>query len=188
MEPPVKIIENFLSSDDCKYLIKTYDEKVFKSRVVINTSDGKSNPDTHSSRTSSTFFIPNSDKVISELRQKVAEFLKVDSKNIEGIQFLKYMKGERYLWHHDFLKGDNVTNQRTDTFIVYLNSLDITDGGATAFFHYKLKVCPKEGRAVWFKNCDENGQLINESLHAGEEILTDATKYALNIWIRQHTI
>jgi hypothetical protein len=185
MEPPVKIIENFLSSEDCKYLIETYDDKVFKSRVVINTSDGKSAPDTHSSRTSSTFFIPNTDKVIIELRKKVSEMLNVDVRNIEGIQFLRYVKGERYLWHHDFLKADNITNQRADTIIVYLNDLEEKDGGATGFFHYKMKVCPKEGRAAWFKNCDENGQLIKESLHAGEEILTDVTKYALNVWIRQ---
>lgn len=188
MESPVKILENFLSPENCKYLIDTYDEKVFKSRVVINTHDGKNNADTHSSRTSSTFFIPNSDKVISELRKKVSEMLDVDVKNIEGVQFLRYMKGERYLWHHDFLKGGNITNQRTDTIIVYLNDLEETDGGATAFHHYKVKVCPKEGRAVWFKNCDDNGKLINESLHAGEEILTDITKYALNIWIRQYIL
>jgi hypothetical protein len=188
MEPPVKILENFLASEDCKYLIETYDSKVFSSRVVINTADGKSMPDTHSSRTSSTFFIPNDDKVIVELRKKVSDFLSVDSKNIEGIQFLRYRKGERYLWHHDFLKGENITNQRTDTIIVYLNDLEETDGGATGFFHYKMKVCPKEGRGAWFKNCDANGQLIKESLHAGEEILTDITKYALNIWIRQYKL
>ena len=188
MEPPVRILENFLSSENCKYLIETYDDKVFKSRVVINTSDGKSNPDTHSSRTSSTFFIPNSDKVIVELRKKVSEMLNVDVRNIEGIQFLRYMKGEKYLWHHDFLKGDTITNQRADTIIVYLNDLEEIDGGATAFHHYKVKVCPKEGRAVWFKNCNTDGKLINESLHAGEEILTNITKYALNIWIRQNIL
>jgi hypothetical protein len=185
MEPPVKILDNFMSSENCKYLIDTYKDKVFKSRVVINTNDGKSNPDTHNSRTSSTFFIPNTDNVIIELRKKVSEMLDVDSRNIEGIQFLRYMKGERYLWHHDFLKAENISNQRTDTIIVYLNDLEEKDGGATGFFHYKMKVLPKEGRAAWFKNCDSEGKLIKESLHAGEEILSDITKYALNIWIRQ---
>ncbi len=185
MDPPVKILENFLSSEHCKYLIDTYKDKVIQSKVVINTSDGKTISDTHNSRTSSTCFIPKTDTVITELRNKVANMLEVDSKNIEGIQFLKYAKNERYLWHHDFLKGENVTNQRVNTLIVYLNDLEESDGGATGFFYYKMKVTPKEGRAVWFKNCDNEGKLINESLHAGEEILTDTVKYALNIWVRQ---
>lgn len=185
MNPPVQIIENFISPENCKYLIETYKDKVFQSKVVMVDNDGTTKSDVHKARTSSTYYIPNTDKVISELRQKVAVFLKTSINNIEGVQFLRYMKGERYLWHHDFLKGDDVTNQRVDTLIIYLNDLEESDGGATSFFHYKMKVQPKEGRTAWFKNCDENAKLINESLHAGEEILTDVIKYALNIWIRQ---
>lgn len=179
---PVKIIENFVSADDCKYLIETYDQKVIPSKVV---SDTNSSAELHPSRTSSTFFIPDDDPVIVQLRKKASELVLKDEKNIEGIQFLKYKKGERFLFHHDFLKTVNLQNQRVDTIIVYLNDLDETDGGATAFFHYQMRVRPQKGRAVWFKNCDEKGNLINESLHAGEEILTDTIKYALNIWIRQ---
>lgn len=188
MNPPVQILENFISSENCKYLIETYKDKVFQSKVVTVDKDGNSKSDLHTSRTSSTYYIPNTDKVVTEIRQKVSTFLGVNINNIEGIQFLRYMKGEKYLWHHDFLKGADVTNQRTDTLIIYLNTLKESDGGATSFFHYNMKVHPKEGRAAWFKNCDENGQLINESLHAGEEILTDVTKYALNIWIRQKSL
>jgi prolyl 4-hydroxylase len=183
MDEPVKIIENFLSPEDCKYLINTYDSKVFKSRVVIN--DEVPHSSEHPSRTSSTCFIPRTDRVIINLRKKVSEFLNVNPNNIEGIQFLRYKKGEKYKWHHDFLKSPTVTNQRTDTILVYLNDLTEEDGGETAFFYYKKKVTPKEGRAVWFKNCDNEAKLIKESLHAGEEIKTDVTKYALNIWIRQ---
>jgi prolyl 4-hydroxylase len=182
MDPPVKIIENFLSPEDCTYLIKTYNEKVFKSRVVL-VHDGKGTSGTDSSRTSSTFFIPNSDPIIRNIRTKVSTLLDVDVRNIEGIQFLRYLKGERYLWHHDYLKAADITNQRTDTFIVYLNDLEEADGGATAFFHYKMKVCPKEGTAAWFKNCNADGTLIRESLHAGVEIITDKIKYALNVWV-----
>jgi prolyl 4-hydroxylase len=69
---------------------------------------------------------------------------------------------------------------------VYLNTLDIADGGATSFFHYKKKVTPKKGQAVWFKNMNDDGTLNTLSLHSGEEILTDGViKYALNIWTRQ---
>lgn len=187
MNPPVKILENFISSEDCNYLINTYKDKAVHSKVLVN-KDGKYVSDTHASRTSSTYFIPGTDTIITNIRNKVANMLDVDSKNIEGIQFLRYAKGERYLWHHDFLKDNSVTNQRVNTIIVYLNDLEEEDGGATAFFHYKMKVTPKIGRAVWFKNCDDKFKLINESLHAGQELLTDKIKYALNIWVRQNPL
>jgi prolyl 4-hydroxylase len=186
MEPAVKQLENFLSPEDCAYLIETYDSKVVSSRVVTVNQDGSQTIETHASRTSSTCFLPNGDKVIAPLRTKVGDFLKVNTNTIEAIQFLKYKKGERYVWHHDYLRG--AANQRTDTILVYLNDLAETDGGATAFFHHKLKVYPKRGNAIWFKNCDAEGNLLDESLHAGEEILTDATKYALNIWVRQKAL
>lgn len=185
MNYPIKILENFLSSEDCKYLIQTYKDKTNRSKVLININDDKTMSDIHKARTSSTYFIPKTDKVITELRKKVSNMLEVDSNNIEGIQFLKYVKGERYLYHHDFLKCVNITNQRVNTIILYLNDLEEEDGGATSFYYHKMKVIPKEGKAVWFKNCDDDGKLINESLHAGEEILTDKVKYALNIWVRQ---
>ena len=178
---PVKIIENFLSSENCNYLIQTYKDKVIRSTVI---DENKIQPASKidAARTSSTFYIPNTDKVIVEIRNKVSKMLMVDTRNIEGVQFLRYLKGERYLYHHDYLK--DVSNQRTDTILVYLNDLVEADGGATSFFHYKMKVCPKQGRAAWFKNY-ENGKLIEESLHSGEEILSDIRKYALNIWIRE---
>ncbi len=176
----VVIIDNFISDEDCDYLIKTYDGKVFKSLVV----GGK----IHESRTSSSFYIPSSDSVASKLRAKTADFLKIPIKNIETLQFLRYVKGEKYTYHHDLLSGDNVPNQRVHTIIVYLNTLQPEDGGATSFFHYKLKVTPKKGSAVWFKNLNDDGTPNTNSLHAGEEILNDgAVKYALNIWTRQKT-
>jgi prolyl 4-hydroxylase len=171
-------IDNFVSDSDCDYLIKTYDEKVFKSLVVGGQK--------HESRTSSSFYIPSSDPVIKKIREKTADFLKIPQNNIETIQFLKYVKGEKYSYHYDLLPGDNVPNQRVHTIIVYLNTLAPEDGGATSFFHYNLKVTPKKGMGVWFKNLNDDGTSNTKSLHAGEEILADGViKYALNIWTRQ---
>ena len=136
------------------------------------------------SRTSSTYFIPDSDPIIGELKEKVASFLKINRNQIEGIQFLRYLYGERYLYHHDYLPG-NPPNQRVHTIIVYLNDLAEGDGGENSFFHYKMKVKPKVGMGVWFRNMTEEGSLISESLHSGEPILKEGVvKYALNIWTR----
>jgi prolyl 4-hydroxylase len=171
-------IHNFISDQDCDYLIQTYSDKVFKSVVVGGQ--------VHQSRTSSTYYIPHNDPVISKIRVAVSEYLKIPESHIEGIQFLRYMKGERYLYHYDYLTDLACANQRVHTIIAYLNSLDVQDGGATSFFHYGLKVQPVKGMGVWFKNMNDDGSLNRDSLHAGEEILTDGVvKYALNIWTRQ---
>jgi prolyl 4-hydroxylase len=175
---PLVIIENFISEEDCDYLINTYKDKVVSSTVVGGS--------VHEARTSSTYFLPQDDKVIAKLRTKVAEYLKIPVENIEPIQFLRYKKGERYKYHHDFFKGENIGNQRVHTIIAYLNTLQPEDGGATSFWHYKQNIVPVKTNAVWFKNLNADGTGNLNSLHSGEEILKeDAVKYALNIWTRQ---
>lgn len=184
MNVPV-IIDNFISKDVCEYLIETYKDNLQKSRTV-NHTNGLS--EIHASRTSSTFFLPDKDPIVSSIKQKVTEYLNVPYNHIEGLQLLRYQKGEKYSYHHDYFKGENIKNQRVHTIIVYLNDLDISDGGATSFFHHSLKVQPKQGNAVHFRNMDDSNNLIDTSLHSGEEILTTAIKYAINIWTRQYPL
>jgi prolyl 4-hydroxylase len=184
-DSPVKILDNFLSHEQCQELINCYKDKVARS-TIVDSSTQAHKPD--SSRTSSTYYIPDSDQIIRGLKEKVADFLKININQIEGIQFLRYLYGEKYSYHHDYLPG-NPSNQRVHTIIVYLNDLLDGAGGETSFFHYKLKVKPKEGTGVWFRNMDNNGNLVKESLHSGEPILQkNAIKYALNIWTRQNKI
>ena len=184
MSDSVKTIDNFLTKEQCTYLINKYKNNVVRSTVI--STDNKSFID--NSRTSSTYYIPDSDNVIIEIKKKVSNFLNIPIENIEGIQFLRYMKGEQYKYHYDYLLN-KPQNQRVHTILVYLNDLEVSDGGATSFYYYKMKVNPKEGMGVWFRNMAEDGTLITESLHSGEEILSDnVIKYALNIWTRQYKI
>jgi prolyl 4-hydroxylase len=180
----LQLLPQFLTQDLCKTLIDSYKDRVASSTVILSNSTLAKD----SSRTSSTYYIPNTDPHIPELRQKVADFLQIPTTHIEGIQFLRYLHGEQYKYHHDFLPG-NPPNQRVHTILVYLNTLAPEEGGATSFFHYNTKVQPEEGLAVWFRNTDEQGALITQSLHAGEPILKPgAVKYALNIWTKQHPV
>jgi hypothetical protein len=60
---------------------------------------------------------------------------------------------------------------------------------ATSFYYYKKKIQPQRGLGVWFRNMDEQGNLITQSMHSGEPILKDGSiKYALNIWTKEHPI
>jgi prolyl 4-hydroxylase len=177
---PVQIIDSFLSQEECQYIIETFKDRLVGSLVLHEGVRLEQHP----SRTSSTYFLPNNDKTVVAVKMRAAEFLKIPTENVETLQLLRYTKGERYLYHHDYLAG-NPANQRVHTIIVYLNDLAKEDGGATSFYYYKQSVTPKMGRGVWFRNMDENGRLIYDSMHAGEEIKTDAVKYAINIWTRQ---
>lgn len=179
---PVKILEAFLEPEKCQYLIDTYKDRVKRSTVVSPKGDVED-----SARTSHTFFLPDDDAVIMELREKAARLAGVPADHVEGLQLVRYAKGEQYKFHYDYFDAIR-DNQRVHTFLVYLNDLTMEDGGATIFKGYNVKVYPKQGRAIWFRDMTEDGQLNEKSLHAGEEVHTDTIKYAVNIWVRQKTI
>lgn len=179
---PVKILEGFLEPSKCQYLIDTYKDHVKRSTVVSPSGDVED-----SARTSHTFFLPDDDSVIMELREKAARLAGVPADHVEGLQLVRYAKGEQYKFHYDYFDAIN-ENQREHTFLVYLNDLAMEDGGATIFKGYNVKVYPRQGRAIWFRDLTEDGKLNEKSLHAGEEVQTDTIKYAVNIWIRQKKV
>jgi prolyl 4-hydroxylase len=181
-EEPCKIMEGFLEPAKCQYLIDTYKDKCKRSTVV--DAAGKDVVD--AARTSSTFFMPNDDPVIVEVRRKAAAMAGVPESHVEGLQLVRYAKGEQYKFHYDYFDAIR-DNQREHTFLVYLNDLELEDGGSTIFKSYGIKVYPKTGRCIWFRDMID-GKLNEKSLHSGEQLLSDKVKYAVNVWIRQKPV
>ena len=179
---PARIMENFLESEKCQYLIDTYDKHCKRSTVV--DAQGKDIVDP--SRTSSTYFLPDSDPVVVEMKRRSAELTGSPYENIEGLQIVRYMKGEQYKFHYDYFDAIR-HNQRVHTVLIYLNDLEMEDGGSTVFKKYRVKVYPRCGRAVWFRNMVD-GKVNDMSLHAGEELTGDKVKYAINVWIREKAV
>jgi prolyl 4-hydroxylase len=175
-------MEEFLDSEKCKYLINTYKDQCKRSTVVDAVGKDVVDP----ARTSSTYFMPNEDPVIVELRRKAASMAGVPESHVEGLQLVRYAKGEQYKFHFDYFDAIR-HNQREHTFLVYLNDFNLDEGGSTIFKNYGIKVYPKEGRCVWFRNMID-GKLNPKSLHSGEEVLSDKIKYAVNIWIREKPV
>jgi prolyl 4-hydroxylase len=179
MDEPVKIMEGFLEPEKCAYLIEKYQGRCARSTVTSAKGDV-----IDPARTSSTYFLPDTDPVVIHLRQKVVSMTGISPQQVEGLQLVRYAKGEQYKFHYDYF--DEIRhNQRVHTFLVYLNDLDMEDGGCTLFKLAKIKVYPKQGRAVWFRNTFDDGSYNTNSLHAGEEVHGDKIKYAINIWTRQ---
>ena len=66
--------DDFITKEECDHLVRTYNDKVVKSVVVGGH--------THSSRTSSTFYMPGTDPVVKTIRTKTAKLLNIPDKNI----------------------------------------------------------------------------------------------------------
>ena len=185
MDPEVKIIENFMSQEDCNYFIDIYKDKLKRSTVLSNVNNDLKGF-ISDVRTSHTYSIPLTDHIIGTIQTKIAELLQIDIRNMEHPQMTRYLKGEFFKQHHDCLPKES--NQREYTVIVYLNDLEEQDGGKTEFPMCGISITPKTGRLMWFKNCYPNGHRITRAAHIGGEILTDTVKYIITFWVRQGPI
>jgi prolyl 4-hydroxylase len=115
-EEPCKIMEEFLEPEKCQYIVDTYKDLCKRSTVVDAAGKDVVDP----ARTSSTYFMPNDDPVIVELRRKAAAMAGVPESHVEGLQLVRYTKGEQYKFHYDYFDAIR-HNQREHTFLVYLN-------------------------------------------------------------------
>lgn len=177
-----KTYNNFITGEECDYLINIAKDKFVDSTLIFDLKSSYSDKKVRSSE--NYFFSPNANPVIYKIEKKISFLLDVPMENIEPIQMVKYEKNQEYLPHYDYIKDD--PNQRTHTFIIYLNSLEEKNGGSTHFVNYNKKIYPKKAMGICFKNIDSYGRLNSMSLHGGEKIIGNVHKYILTIWVRKN--
>ena len=114
----------------------------------------------------------------------------------EPAQILRYRVGQQYEPHPDFFDPrdrEALVNggQRLLTCLVYLTTLPDSCGGATWFPKADLRIQPVAGRALIWHNCQGNGAVDPDSVHAGELVSrpTDGgevrEKWVLSKWVRR---
>ncbi len=195
-----KIIKKFLSSDDCKYIIKYATKKVKRSRVMNPTGGSqKSNV-----RTSSHVFIKTNEndffrKLLIKINDKVKELTgeKIPLENYESFQIVRYKPSsdkkiaQFYRQHYDACNTINKSCQydmkrgglRYLTFFIYLNTVD--EGGETEFPNLDKKVKAIKGNAtLWYNLNDSKTEREPCSLHAGASPKGKTKKWGINVWIR----
>ncbi|XP_023003922.1 probable prolyl 4-hydroxylase 10 [Cucurbita maxima] len=200
-EPRAFVYHNFLTKEECEYLISLAKPHMQKSSVV-DSETGKSKDSRV--RTSSGTFLPRGrDKIIRTIEKRIADFSFVPVEHGEGLQVLHYEVGQKYEPHFDyFLDEYNTKNggQRIATMLMYLS--DVEEGGETVFPAAKgnfssvpwwdelsdcgkkgLSVKPKRGDALLFWSMKPDASLDPSSLHGGCPVIK-GNKWSATKWMR----
>ncbi|XP_006648159.1 probable prolyl 4-hydroxylase 3 [Oryza brachyantha] len=202
-EPRAFVYHNFLSKEECDYLIGLAKPHMVKSTVVDSTT-GKSKDSRV--RTSSGMFLQRGrDKVIRAIEKRIADYTFIPMEHGEGLQVLHYEVGQKYEPHFDyFLDEYNTKNggQRMATLLMYLS--DVEEGGETIFpdanvnssslpWYNELSECarkglavkPKMGDALLFWSMKPDATLDPLSLHGGCPVIK-GNKWSSTKWMHVH--
>ena len=192
-EPDVTLIKNFLTEEECDYIINLGEPHIKKSEVC-----GKNGSRPDKSRTSMTAHIgkkflrnDNPDPVLTRILEKTNSYCGLPVENIEPIQLVRYEPGQYFKPHYDYLDTkvdmyrENVAKngQRKYTFFVYLTDVPKNAGGTTYFPRLNKHFSGGKGDAIYWDNMGDNGKEDKRMLHSGTE-LKKGKKYGLNIWVR----
>ncbi|XP_047325295.1 probable prolyl 4-hydroxylase 3 [Impatiens glandulifera] len=199
-EPRAFIYHNFLSKEECEYLIDLAKPHMRKS-TVVDSKTGKSK-DSRVRTSSGTFLKRGKDKTIMKIEKRIADFTFIPVENGEGLQILHYEVGQKYDPHYDYFVDEfNTKNggQRVATLLMYLS--DVEEGGETIFpaaqGNYSavpwwnelsecgkkgLSVKPKMGDALLFWSMRPDATLDTTSLHGGCPVII-GNKWSSTKWM-----
>jgi len=173
-DPPIYVVENFISAQECDYIMKISEPKLEVSHVVDKVT-GQGVP--HPSRTSLSCY---HGYTLKWLISRVERLTGVPQNFQEPTQVARYHTGQFYHSHQDGLDKIGHDGQRIGTVLIYLN--DVTTGGATYFNTLKVRVKPKKGTALIFFPSKMDSTIDERYLHTAED--ASDTKWVSQIWLR----
>jgi prolyl 4-hydroxylase len=195
LAPKVFIIPQFLNSFEADAVIGIANVTVKASTVGSYDGGGVR---TDSTRTSRNTWIPRSKSPLTDtLFRRAADVLNVDesllhtASNVEDIQVVHYVNGQKYDSHHDWgVSGYH--ESRYITMLMYLtDQTDPDAGGETSFPKAGtgggIKVTPVKGDAVLFYNLLEDGNGDDLALHAALPVWR-GEKWLANFWVWDRSV
>ena len=176
-QPYARMLEQIVTPAECAYLIKTA-EPLFQPSMVYDKS-GQVVKDTIRTSDGAPLHWLLEDPAIHAINRRLAKATGTRYLQGEALQVLRYIPGQEYRPHFDFLEG--VENPRPWTALLYLN--EDYEGGATAFVETGLEVQGRAGDVLVFRNEGADGLRDPLAKHAGMPV-TAGTKYLATRWIR----
>lgn len=186
-DPVMALCEDILPAEECAELLDFAATRGLQPSTIVDDASGAALP--HPERTSTGLMLRRAEtRLIERIEHRLAALTGWPVANGEGLQILRYRKGQEYRPHFDsFPDGAGGAvhtargGQRVSTVLTYLKSPK--RGGGTCFPSAGLTICPRPGSAVIFHNVDEVGRRAAASLHAGLPV-EDGEKVIITYWQR----
>ncbi len=126
------------------------------------------------------------------LQRRLCALAGLPAANAEPMVVLRYRPGQEYRLHRDLLPPSTLADpvqgrggQRVATVVAYLNAVD--EGGETEFPRRGLRIAPRPGAALAFRNLLADGTADEDSLHAGLPVRR-GEKWIATLWIREGAV
>jgi len=183
-QPPIFVVDNFLTNDECDALVATAGPLLQRSKTHAAAGS-----EATKGRTSLTCHLAKKVFPCPLMLQKIQTLTNKPYGHMELPQVARYASSQRYVEHYDGVDPHTDAGrafcasggQRVATVLMYIN--DVAEGGATRFKRLDLEVKPKKGNALIFFPGFMNGELDTDALHAGMPAVD--TKWVSQVWIRQ---
>lgn len=190
-DPWIATGEQVFSALDCQHLIGLGQAML---RPSLTVHPGNAHLVRNELRTSWSADIPtfSEDPWAIHLQRRLCRLLDLPFANAEPLSLLRYQPDQEYRPHRDYLTPSSLateegrrSGQRTHTVFVYLT--DVERGGETDFPELAVRISPRLGRAVMFRNVDVDGRPDPRTLHAGMPVI-EGEKWLGTLWLRERPV
>jgi len=187
--PWVITMENVVTAEEAERLIELGSEEGYERSTDVGKmkADGTTERSVSTGRTSSNAWCQNEcyqDPKAQSVVHRLSNITGIPEENSEYIQLLKYLPGQFYKSHHDYIPFHINRQQGVRILTMYLYLNDVTSGGGTNFDKLDITVMPKRGRALlWPSVLDEDPSKKDErTTHQALPVGDDAIKFGANAW------
>jgi PKHD-type hydroxylase len=168
MNNHIQVIENFLSQEECDFILNKYKNELILSKAQVANGDYKS-------RKSSVAWIDNLGDVNERLKNILKSRFNLNGMEVTGLgpfQFTEYKEGEFYGWHTD--RDSTTFRERFTSTVIQLN--EDYDGGL-------LEIKDTKNNLVPLKQKTGNLYVFDSGLKHRVTPVEDGIRYSLVNWI-----
>lgn len=187
--PDTALLQGLLSPEECAELVQHACERGLQRSGVVDRDSGASVA--HAARTSTSVCLRRRETpLVALLEARLSRLTGWPADRAEGLQILRYERGQQYRPHHDWFDPARPGSQRhlarggqrVGTWVICLQQAEV--GGATWFPKARLALSPPLGGAVFFNNTDLLGAPDPMTLHAGAPVEA-GVKVVATCWQRE---